>query len=350
MASLLATRLAELDAGHYSSTATVARLPSVIAARATIADNAASLPLIAVRDGRAMEPTPSLLLRPDSADPTMTRRRWVHRAAMSLTGWGGLYLGVLAADYGANNWPLSASVLHPDYLSPNYGPDGLTVESWVYGAAGTVYDWIVYVPLWELDLSGSARSPLGECQAAFDDLAVLWGFAVSYWREGGLPPYVLTNPSRLTGTQAETAIGQWLEARAQRRAGMLTGTWGIQPLPLPSASDALLLEGLAYIDATVARVFGVVPTILNTKVETGSLTYTNTTEELRRWLNLSLYPTWLARIEDALTAMLPRGQEAMFDTSRFGALGLVRPGADEGRGSVGGSASPAPTALPVEVT
>lgn len=342
LADLLDSRLAELAAGEVNSVATVARLPSVVAARAVIADSCASMPIYAVRDGRLVTPTPSILVRPDPVDPMMTRRRWVHRAAMSLTGWGGLYLGVTRV--GSAGWPLSAMVLHPDYVHPEYDNDGRTVIGWRYGDTHR-FDWIVYVPLWEFDLGAVAPSPLSACQGAFDDLALLWGFATAYWREGGLPPYVLTNSSRLRKGQTDEALEQWLSARSQRRAGMLTGSWDIKPMQLPSASDALLLDGLAYIDATVARVFGVVPSILNTRVESGSLTYTNTQEELRRWLNLSLYPTWLARLEDGLTAMLPAGQAAAFDTAAFGAFGLSHPGVDT---FVPGAAvaAPATTAAP----
>lgn len=340
LAARLEQRLAQLDTGAFGSTQTVAALPSVVAARALIADVSAALPVVGVRDGQVITPTPSILLRPDVVDAAMTRRRWVHRAAMSLTGWGSLYLGV--TQVGANDWPLSASVLHPDYLTPEYDRDGRTIIGWRYEGS-TVLEWIIYVPLWELDLR-SAPAPLRACQAAFDDLALLWGFATNYWREGGLPPYVLKNPGRLTPAQAAAALEQWLTARRARRPGVLTGTWELSSYQMPSASDALLLDGLAYIDACVARIFGIPPTLLNTSVETGSLTYTNSQEELRRWLNLSLYPTWLARIEDAMTAMLPRGQQAMFDTTNLGALGMTRPGADEGR-SVAAPVPSTPTAL-----
>ena len=335
----LEQRMGELAAGDIGSTRTVARLPVVVAARALIADVASSLPIVAVRDGQIVTPTPSILLRPDVLDAAMTRRRWVNRAAMSLTGWGQLYLGV--TQIGANAWPLSASVLHPSYITPEYAPDGRTVIGWRYNG-GLALEAIVYVPLWELDLATS-RSPIESCQAAFDDLAWLWAFATQYWRDGGKPPYYLANKGRLDEKKAGAALEQWLTARLAHRPGLLTGAWELHDLAMPSAADALLLEGLAYIDATVAQVYGIAPTLLNTKVQTGSLTYTNTQEELRRWLNLSLYPTWLARIEDGLTAMVPRGQQAMFDTSNLGALGMTRPGADEGRSTA--ATHPAPAAV-----
>jgi phage portal protein BeeE len=310
--------------------------PTVVAARAMIADVAGSLPIFDVRDGELVAPTPTILLRPD---PAMSRRRFVHRATMSLTGWGNLFL--LITRTGANDWPLAAEVLHPGHLTAVYDPAdptrlvGFDYLGYQYSTAD-----VVHVPLWELDLNPVARSPLQDCQQAFDDLALLWGFATGYWRDGGLPPYVLKHPSRLTKTQAADALEQWFTARLQRRPGLLTGPWEIQDLQIPSAQDSLLLDGLKYIDSVVARVFGVPPSLLNVPAEAGGLTYSNTRDELIRWLNLSLYPTWLARLEDAFTEMLPRGQQAAFDTSNLGALGLQRPGADEGRAEVAG---PLPT-------
>lgn len=334
----LEARVLELAGPPAGYPYTVTRLPIVIAARALIADDAAMLPITGVRDGEALDPTPTILLRPD---PSMSRRRFVHRSAMSLSGWGNLYLYLTRV--GFDGWPLAATLLHPSMVWPNLETDGVTIGSWQYNGSTYPLESIVHVPLWELDLRAVSSSPLGECQQALDDLAVLWGFAAGYWRDGGLPPYVLRHPSRLSADQATEALDQWLTARAASRPGMLTGQWEINALPTPSAADALLLDGLAYIDQTVARVFGVTPTLLNVRAEQGSLTYSNAQDETTRWLNLSFYPTWLARLEDALSAMLPRGQEAMFDTSAFGNLGLTRPGTDEARaGGAPGTPAPAP--------
>src|SRR5262245_12524553 len=82
LAARIEQRLAELDAGNLYSVTTVRSLPAVVAARALIADVAAAMPVVGVRDGRVIAPTPSILLRPDVSDPAMTRRRWVHRSAM----------------------------------------------------------------------------------------------------------------------------------------------------------------------------------------------------------------------------------------------------------------------------
>jgi len=332
-------RLEEVVAGRFLSTATVASLPVTVAARALIADVGASLPIVAARDGAPVTPTPSLLVRPDP-DPAVSRRRWVHRSLMSLSGWGNLY--VHATRIGANDWPLAADVMVPQQTAPIPDPSWpWRTIGWTYAGVQLAAADVVHVPLWELDLSKpTAPAPLAACQEAFDNLAALWAMATAYWTDGGKPPYALTYPSRLTSGQANEALGDWITARQAARPGVLTGGWALQDIATPTAADALLLDGLAYIDQEVGRVYGITPSLLNLRAETGALTYSNTQDEVRRWLSLSLYPTWLARVEDALTAMLPAGQQALFDTTGLGGMGLVRPGLDEARPT--GEAPPAP--------
>jgi HK97 family phage portal protein len=337
---LLEARLQEIVTERWQSTVTVARLPITIACRRLIADVPARLPIASLRDGEPVWPTPTILVRPDP-DTAMSRRRWVHRAAMSLSGAGNLY--ALVTRMGANEWPLAAEVVPPDLVAPRPDPirpwrvEGWSVSGQEYAAAD-----VIHVPLLELDLSSPvARSPLADCQDAFDDLAVMWAFATQYWQEGGKPPYALRYEGRMDGGKAAAALEQWIAARRAHRPGLLTGGWDIKDLMQPTAQDALLLDGLAYIEQSIAKVYGVPPTLVNVRAETGSLTYTNAREELARWLTIDLGATYLARIEDAFTAMLPRGQQARFDPSGFITLGLATPGLDEGRNA--GAPAPAPT-------
>ena len=340
---LLEARLQEIVAERYSSTVTVARLPITIACRRLIADVPARLPVASMRDGEPVWPTPTILVRPDP-DAAMSRRRWVHRAAMSLSGAGNLYVQVTR--WAANDWPLAAEVVPPDLVA--YRPDPVRpwkVDGWSIAGVDYRPSDVIHVPLLELDLSAPvARSPLADCQEAFDDLAVMWAFATAYWQEGGKPTYALRYEGRMAGPKAREALEQWIDARRTHRPGLLTGGWDIKDLMQPTAADALLLDGLAYIEQAIAKVYGVPPTLVNVRAETGSLTYTNAREELARWLTIDLGATYLARLEDAFTAMLPCGQQARFDPSGFISLGLATPGLDEGRPA--GALAPAPTPDP----
>ncbi len=129
-----------------------------------------------------------------------------------------------------------------------------------------------------------------------------------------MPPYAVVHPTRLTAAQAAALQDQWMMARLERRPPVLSGGISLETYTRPSAADALLLEALNYLDATVARVMQIPPSLLNTYAH-GSLTYSTTQGELARWLAIGHAPMFLSRITAAFSDLLPRGQRARFDTS-----------------------------------
>jgi len=126
----------------------------------------------------------------------------------------------------------------------------------------------------------------------------------------------LKHPRRLTAQQADEFLDQWIEARRRRRPAVLSDGLTLEQYQAPNASDALLLDGMHYFDASIARAFLCPPSIVNVMAQS-SLTYATTTDELRRWLALALYPGYLSRIEAAFSDFTPRGQVAVFDTSNI---------------------------------
>src|SRR5262249_8036620 len=121
---------------------------------------------------------------------------------------------------------------------------------------------------------------------------------------------------RLTAEQADEFLTQWIDARRKRRPAVLYDGLALETYTSPSAADALLVDGLNYFDAALARAFLVPPSIVNVASQS-SLTYATTTDELRRFLALALSPAYLARIEAAFSDFSPRGQQAVFDTSNL---------------------------------
>ena len=77
-----------------------------------------------------------------------------------------------------------------------------------------------------------------------------------------------------------------------------------------------------YMDAVVARVMQIPPSLLNTESQ-HSLTYSTVAGEFQRWLTVGLHPMFLSRIEAAYTELLPRGQRAEFDTSPLTRLDMT---------------------------
>ena len=301
--SLVALRESGLDIkGH----------PTVYALRTLIADTVAQLPMVSLRGTERVEPQPAILRRPDPAEP---RRTTLEKICNSLTSHGNAFLEVY--DYDAQGFPLAVRVIDPNRVTAviDYNASTPKVQSWEVSGRPYPINRLKHIPL-TLDPGPIGISPLKACVDAFATLTGLWGFAASFWADGGVPPYALKHPRRLTAEQANEFLDQWIDARRRRRPAVLSDGLTLEQYAMPSASDALLLDGMHYFDASIARAFLCPPSIVNV-LSQSSLTYATTTDELRRWLTLSLYPGYLARIEAAFSDFTPRGQVAVFDTSNI---------------------------------
>jgi phage portal protein BeeE len=159
-------------------------------------------------------------------------------------------------------------------------------------------------------------SPLADVAPVLEQLAEVYRYSAAYYTSAAVPPYAVVFPNRLKASQAQEASDQWLLARAERRPPMLSGGITLETYSRSSAVESALLESMEYLDAVVARVLQIPPSLLNV-ISQSSLTYSTTQGEFTRWLAVGLYPMFLARIEAAFTDMLARGSTAVFDTSNL---------------------------------
>lgn len=301
VAAALAARMRSWD---------VRRLPVVVGLRMLVADVAASLPMVAVRGNARVDPQPMVLRRPDPDEPYRTT---MERTVNSLTGWGNAFFQVWKT--GTDSWPLAVKLMQPADVLVGLDTWQERVVAYDYHGRHLPTSNVLHVPF-ITDPGPLGDSPLERIQTVVDDLATAYDWAATYWRDGGTPPYALTNPTKIADSQADAMLDRWLAARRRHRPAMLTGPWKLETFNAPTAADALLVDGLNYLDAAIARAFNVPPSLANV-VSQQSLTYATTTDEMRRWLALNLYPSYLARIEAGFTDLLPRGQVAVFDTSNL---------------------------------
>ena len=122
------------------------------------------------------------------------------------------------------------------------------------------------------------------------------------------------SPTRLQQDKAQELLTAWTEARDKSRPAVISGNLELKTFQAQSAADALVLDAINNLDATITRVLLLPPSLLNT-LSQSSLTYSTTVEAVRQWLTLGLNPAYLQRIESVWSEMLPRGQYARFDTS-----------------------------------
>jgi HK97 family phage portal protein len=301
IADALAARVASYDPR---------KMPAVVGIRSLVADVSAMLPLVALRGVERVDPQPAVLRRPDPNEPY---RVSIEKIVNSLTSSGNAF--VRRWQVGSDGWPIAVKVLDPARIVVQLDSWQETITGYTYNGRLLRTSQVLHIPLIS-DPGPLGQSPLDLIGTVIDDLATAYEWAASYWRDGGTPPYALTHPQKLDDVQAENMVNRWLAARRTRRPALLSGGYSLQTFTQPSAAEALLIDGLQYLDASIARAMNVPPSIVNV-ASNQALTYSTTIDEMRRWLTLNLYPTYLDRLEAAFTDLLPRGQAAVFDTSNL---------------------------------
>lgn len=161
-------------------------------------------------------------------------------------------------------------------------------------------------------LPGSIHG-LGPIQAARLDVqtALLvreYGDAVL--SSGGVPTGVLSSDQFLSQEQADGYRDKWNDAQATRGLAVLGAGLTYSAISLTPA-DVQYLENQMYSTAQVARLFGIPATWLGVGIEGSSITY-STSEDLARVFIQTTLTQYLTAIENAITDLLPRGQEAKF--------------------------------------
>ncbi len=287
-------------------------LPAVVAGRQLTADTAAMMKLVGYSDltGR-LNPTPSLLRQPD---PFECYRDTIEKIVNAMTRYDVAYLYVMAR--GSDGWPLAIEQIDNGRIQVTWADPSRKVIATATIDGRPVEPKDVEAVKFVLDGPVPDRSPLERVRAVLEQLIYVYRYSAEYYGAGAVPPYAVVHPNRVTDVQAGEFMDQWLTARAEHRPALLSGGITLETFSPASASDAMLLDAVNYLDAVAARVQQIPPSLLNTSAQS-SLTYSTTAAELQRWLKLGLYPGILSRIEAAFTEMMPRGQSAIFDTSNL---------------------------------
>lgn len=288
------------------------QLPITQGAGSLIADALSVMPLYAInaRTGVAIaEPFPVL----EQPNPEEARGDTVVKIAQSLYWTGNA--GALTSPR-VDDTVDAITVLNPNGLSHLPDPfDDLRIKSWLYNGREYERSAIVH---WKLN-DDPRRGPMGEsplkrCATALDTYGWAYRYLGDYFAQGGNPSMILRSKLELDPLKITELAEEWVSARQHRRPAFLP-TWLDAEVPESTGELAAVIAVLEHAAAEVARALNLPVSLVNAPTSGYSLTYSNTNEEFRRWLAVSLGTSWIARLERGFSKLLPRGVEARLDPS-----------------------------------
>lgn len=266
-------------------------LPICVGAATLHADTIAAMP------ARTDSPTAVPRVRQfiERPDPETDYRAFIHGVGLSMF-WHGYSPLLLDRPAGSTS---SARVL--DATATIYDP---VSRQWFYNGEPIDGNLIYAVSL----MNDPRRGPLGEsplvrCHQALSMYGYAYRHLVEYFAQGGNPSSILKTTHALGNavlpsgkTRAGEIVDEWILARQERRPAVMDPTISLE-VPPASGELAAAMSALDHGAAEVARLLNMPGSLVNAPTLGASLTYSNTVDELRRWIALSLKPTWMARIE-----------------------------------------------------
>lgn len=298
------------SAGVSVNAATAAGLDAVSAVLGLYSDVVSMLPLDVFRDVNGV-PTevgrkPMLI---ESPSVRVDARTWRAQVIVSWLLWGNVYGYVTSFDN--LGWPRSVEILHPDTVQvieggslspPRFKVNGQEVER----------DRVIHrAGRWVTPGSAVGVAPLSRFRETIGLAIAAREFAAGWFGDLAHPSAVLETDHAVDQEQIKT-IKQRLLASLRGREPIVLGA-GVKYRPMqetPEHSELTEQQNAAAV--SVARSFGVPPEMIAAAVSGSSVTYANREQRAIDFLTFAADP-WLVRIEDMLTANLPRPQYAKFN-------------------------------------
>ena len=270
-----------------------------------ISDSIARLPFGAYRGNLELDPTPTLLRNPQ---PGRTRIETISSMVMSLLLHGNAYAIVADRDY--LGFPTALVPVNALSVSVQQAGNGEPV----YRVAGVTYDPDDILHIRGMTRAGSltGMGVIETCRRALGHSIAAEDYAGELWMTGAIPDGVLQTPMDLTTDEAEQFKAAFVAANGGRRRGPAVLSGGITYEQIAwSNVDLEFLESRKWNAVQVCQAFGV-PTIFAMVPSGDSKTYQNVQQDSQAFVRYTLGP-WLARVEEAFTLLLPRGQRARFN-------------------------------------
>lgn len=295
--------------GELVSETTIFAHSAVLACVSLLADSVACMPLELTRErGGRIEvlPTPSVLRVPNEKQ---TMFDFIHETITTLAIHGCAYI---YAPKGNNGLPIEMRNIHPNIIE-----DYSDVDGYDYRINKELYSRDEIRAIHWLMLPNRRRgvSPMEAQRNTIGMGIAMDRFLAGFYGDGATPSSVLETDQNITNEQAQMLRDNWEDAHwKRRRPAVLTGGLKWKPI-VTSASDNQMIEHRESIIRDVARVYRI-PLHLIAGVGGSNQTYMNVESAGVSYVRYTLLP-WMARVENAISAMLPLTQKVRFNSDEF---------------------------------
>jgi HK97 family phage portal protein len=286
------------------------RLSTVWGCVRLLADSVSTLPLHVYRgDDRDPIGTPPLLARPSADHPELADWLWAVMASLLLRGnaWG-----VITGRSGSTLLPAQVDLVHPDRVA-------VTVEDGqhVIRIGGQKYDRadLFHVKAFPWPGSLLGLSPIAYAREAIGLGLGAEKYGAKFFGDSAIPSGVLTSDQRIDNQMADYLKARWKDCHQGKRDIAVLGS-GAKFLPITIAPDeAQFIQTQKFSVATICRFYGVPPEMMAGETA-GHEAYTSPEMRGTDFLTFTLRP-WLARVERAVSGLLPSTQQAKFNAGGF---------------------------------
>jgi HK97 family phage portal protein len=293
-------------------------IPAVARGRGLLISLIAQMEPVAWANGYPLTDQPRVLLRPA---PGVTRHDYLTELGASLIDHGDAYLWQPRSGRNASGYPDVSIVLPADEVHVSWSDDSRLFRRYRWRdrelAAGGSSPELVHVSINRASGELTGHSPLDAIAASLDRIIAAELFAEDWFETGAVPSATLKYEGTLSDAEADAAQARWVSKRREHLPAILSRGWDLKE----SGSDpekSQLLDTRRWGVLEVARGLGIVPAeLLLAEVGGSSLTYQNSALMLDNLVRVTVQPTYLAPIEEALSDLLPGTQAARFDPAEL---------------------------------
>jgi HK97 family phage portal protein len=288
------------------------RLQAVWSCVNLIADLIATLPVESIRTMPdrtkiAMSPQPMLIASPSAEIDAINWRRQV---LMSWLLRGNVYGDVVTVDRAG--WPTQIEILNPDMVACQrvngewkWSVNGKPVSRWPLGNL-----W--HVPAYTVPGHPCGLSPISYAAHTIGLGLGARDFGAAWFDSNATPSAILESDQTIDAEQARIAKRRFKEAARDREVVAMGIGLRYKAISV-NADESQFLATINANAAQIAGFFGLRPDDVNASMPSGSITYQNVEQQQLARLVYPMGP-WMARLDAALTALLPRPQKAVIDT------------------------------------